>query len=105
MIQGIGTMKKILGKIKARLFNSNKERHYLMDKENLGNVIATQLIECISNSKYGYMSSNSKYSELNDEGVKVMMSLIKSLTGQAHDIYELNKKNIAEQYMIDSLKK
>jgi len=98
-------MKKILGKIKDRLFNNTRKKDYIMNKENLGNILATQLIECISNSKYGYMSSNPRYSHLNDEGIEVMKGLIESLAGQAQEIYELNKKNIAEQHIMDAMKK
>lgn len=76
-----------------------------MKKEDLGNVLATQLIECVANRKYGYMSSSSpNYSHLSDEGKVVMTELIERLVPIAQSIYERDTRNKAEQLMMDTLK-
>lgn len=77
-----------------------------MDKNDLGHVLATQLIECIANSKYGYMSSTSPgFSHLTDAGKEVMLELINGMTGTAQKIHEENIKNKAEALMVDRLRK
>jgi hypothetical protein len=77
-----------------------------MKKDDLGNVLATQLIECMANRKYGYKSgAGTQYSHLTDEGKAVMLELIDRLVPVAHNIYDTDTKNRAEQLMMDSLKK
>lgn len=106
-------MKQTLGKYTINLYVSVRslilrfqEERLRMKKEDLGNVLATQLIECVSNRKYGYMSSvGHNYSHLTDEGKQLMTELIERLVPLAQSIHEKDTKNRAEQLMMDSLKK
>jgi hypothetical protein len=76
-----------------------------MKKEDLGNILATQLIECVSNRKYGYTSSaNPNYSHLEDAGKVLMMELIERMVPIAQQIQERDNRNRAEQLMMDNLK-
>jgi hypothetical protein len=112
MITDIGTMKQTLGKFIINLYVSIRksilrfqERRIRMKKEDLGNILATQLIECVSNRKYGYISSvGSSYSHLNEEGKVLMAELIERMVPIAHTIHEKDTKNRAEQLMMDTLK-
>lgn len=113
MTIGIGIVKRNLGKytinlyvsVRSRILRFQEER-LRMKKEDLGNVLATQLIECVANRKYGYMSGASpNYSHLTDEGKLLMSELVERLVPIAQGIHERDTKNRAEQLMMDTLKK
>lgn len=77
-----------------------------MKKEDLGNILATQLIECVASSKYGHMSSvGPKFSHLTDDGVALMNELMNRMVHVAHEIHENDIKNRAAQLVMDNLKK
>ena len=76
-----------------------------MQKSDLGNILATQLIECVSNSKYGYMSTTASFSHLTDDGKELMMGLVNGMVATAQKIHEEDIKNKAESLMMDRLKK
>lgn len=76
-----------------------------MQKSDLGNILATQLIECVSNRKYGYMSSTPSFSSLTDDGKEVMMELVNNMVGTAQKIHEADIQNKAEALMMDTLRK
>lgn len=83
-----------------------KGKRINMKKDDLGNILATQLIECVSNRKYGYMSgSNPTFSHLEEAGKNVMLELIERMVPLAQKIHEQDTKNRAEQLMMDTLKK
>jgi hypothetical protein len=113
MTAGIGIVKQTLGKYTINLYVSVRslilrfqEERLRMKKEDLGNVLATQLVECMANRKYGYKSgTGTQYSHLTDEGKALMLELIDRLVPIAHNIYDTDSKNRAEQLMMDSLKK
>ena len=77
-----------------------------MKKEDLGNILATQLIECMANRKYGYKSgAGTQYSHLTEDGKAMMLELIDRMVPVAHNIHDTDTKNRAEQLMMDTLKK
>lgn len=113
MIAGIGMMKLTLGKFITKPYNKLRrtylhyqEKRLQMKKEDLGNILATQLIECVNNRKYGYTSSsNPTFSHLEEAGKVVMLELIERMVPVAQKIHEQDTKNRAEQLMMDTLKK
>lgn len=83
-----------------------KQRDLEMKRQDLGSILATQLIECLNNSRYGHLSSvGEKHSHLNEPGKDVMLSLIESLVPVAHTILKEENQARAEQLMMDNLKK
>lgn len=77
-----------------------------MKRQDLGTILATQLIECLANSRLGYMSSvGENHSHLNDPGREMMLELIESLVPVAHRIYKEETKTKVEQLLMDNLKK
>ena len=76
-----------------------------MNRQDLGNLLASQLISCMSDRRYGHSSSmDSKYSHLNDEGLKMMSELITLLAPVADGIRKEEIKNSAEDLMMAKLK-
>lgn len=83
-----------------------KQKDLEMKRQELGAILATQLIECLKNSKYGYMSSVSEsHSHLNDPGKEMLMELMTSLVPVAHKIHKEELRVTMEQVMMDNLKK
>ena len=83
-----------------------KQRDLEMKRQDLGAILATQLIECVNNNRYGHMSTvGEKYSHLNDTGKDVMITLIESLVPVAHSILKEEIQTKTEQLMMDNLKK
>lgn len=102
-------MKKILGKFLIKIkqpWLTYQAKKISMQKEDLGNILATQLIECVANRKYGYMSGvGPKFSHLTDDGVALMNDLLARMVSVAHEIHENDIKNRTEQLVMDNLKK
>lgn len=76
-----------------------------MTKEELGIILATQLIACFENKKLGSTSSyESKYSYLTEDGRQLMMKLIDVLAPEADQIRRDAIKEHAEKLMVDNIK-
>lgn len=77
-----------------------------MNKKDLGEILSTQLVNCMGNRTYGHSSTmDHKYSHLSEEGKALMMELIDNLAPLADKIRREEIKVLAEEMVIANLKK
>lgn len=78
----------------------------MLTERELGSILAAQLMSAVRNKDQSYVSSvGSQYSHLTDSGKKIMTELTEIMFVKAVELDQNRRKEEAEQFVMDNLKK
>lgn len=76
----------------------------MLNKHEIGKILASQLFDLMRDNKYGYASSTPAYSHLTEDGQRVMAELIHLLAPKVVEAQREHDKQLAEKLVMDNLK-
>ncbi len=75
-----------------------------MTEQDIGKILGAQLCALVKDSRYGYTSTVSGYSNLNDKGKLLMMELVEMLAKNVGAIAHKEEEERARELMLKSIK-
>ena len=77
----------------------------MLTEQEIGSILATQLVGLSKDRTYSYVSSTPTYSHLEEPGKKIMAELVDMLFVKAVQSEKKRKQDEAEQLVMENLKK
>lgn len=78
----------------------------MLTERELGSILAAQLMSTVRNKDQSYVSgAGPQYSHLTDSGKKIMTELTEMMFVKAVELDQNRRKEEAEQFVMDNLKK
>jgi hypothetical protein len=78
----------------------------MLTEKEIGSILAAQLMSIVRNDEYAYVSEvSTHYSHLKDPGKKIMAELVELMFSKAVELDKQRRKEEAEQFVMDNLKK
>lgn len=78
----------------------------MLTEKEIGTILAAQLMSAVRNKDHSYVSGvGAQYSHLNDSGKKIMAELTEIMFIKAVELDQSRRKEEAEQFVMDNLKK
>ncbi len=78
----------------------------MLTEREIGSILAAQLMSAVRNKDQSYVSSvGPQYSHLTDSGKKIMSELTEIMFVKAVELDQNRRKDEAEQFVMDNLKK